>query len=109
MTDTMPLMWRDLMDAPSIKADCCVVCGRNRPLNQHHIVPRSAGKLFDENGREIAKPTVTLCGNGNTSGCHGKAHSGLLHFRYRDGLEYLMPGSPCDRLTALGLEGWRRI
>ena len=104
--DTLAPMWRDLMDAPTIRADHCIVCGATFPLNQHHIVPRSAGKLYSPSGREIVKPTITLCGYGNASGCHGKAHAGRLHFRYKGRLQYLET-EPCDRLTALEKEGWR--
>lgn len=31
---------------------------------------------------ELPKPTITLCGSGNTGGCHGKAHAHKLHFRW---------------------------
>ena len=111
---TMPEMWRDLMDIQTIRAEehpYCCVCGKSghvAPLNRHHIVPRSAGNLI-ANGHSRRKPTVPLCGRGNATGCHGMAHSGRLHFRNHDGeLEYLVC-EPCDRLTALSMDGWRHV
>lgn len=102
------------MDAGDVETACCAVCGRAYPLNRHHMVPRSAGKLYRD-GVEIAKPTIVLCGNGNNLRdawgrplCHGLAHHHMLHFRCRDEkVEYLFTDSPVDYLTALGLDGWR--
>lgn len=52
----------------------CEGCGRPIPddVNIHHrqYVSRG-GESFPENG-------LALCGMGNTSGCHGLAHSGAL-------------------------------
>lgn len=85
---TLAPMWWPLMRGCTIKTDHCPVCGRNRPLEQHHPVKRSAGKLF-EAGREVKKPTITLCGFGNNLQdadgnpyCHGLAHANRLHFRW---------------------------
>lgn len=124
MKTTLAPMWHDLMDAPSLDnlEHTCVICGRPA-TDKHHIVPRSAGKYFDQYGREKKKPTVRLCGSGNTSGCHGLAHQHRLHFRYltyeekrkgtfpvtRQRLEYLITDEPCDRLTALEMDGWRKV
>lgn len=80
---TMPEYLRPIMAAPSLILPYCAVCGRTSPLNQHHVVKRSDGELFDEHGRKLRKPTVTLCGMGNASGCHGLAHAGLLFLDYR--------------------------
>ena len=80
--DTLPEIYRPLMKAPSVTAPHCVVCGATDGLNQHHVVWRSWGNLFDQWGRKAKKPTVTLCGAGNASGCHKKAHDRKLHFRY---------------------------
>ncbi|MFR5092544.1 MAG: hypothetical protein ACLTDR_11575 [Adlercreutzia equolifaciens] len=86
---TLPQMWWPLMGRPSVKLPYCPICGRTSPLEQHHPVRRGAGKLFDANGREVRKPTITLCGFGNnrldadgTPYCHGSAHEGRLHFRF---------------------------
>lgn len=107
--DTLPLMWHRLMDAPDMTGMHCMVCKRFGILNNHHAVPRSAGELFDC-GRKRKKPLITLCGSGNTSGCHGKAHHGLLHFDFRDGdWFYLEVPEPVDRLTALDMDGWVRL
>lgn len=79
--DTLPEYLKPMMAGVSIRKNHCVVCGKTYPLNQHHVVRRSAGKMY-LHGKEVPKPTLTLCGSGNTSGCHGKAHAMQLHFRW---------------------------
>ena len=37
VTTLDPMYW-PLMDVESVVLPYCAVCGRNRPLNQHHIV-----------------------------------------------------------------------
>lgn len=119
---TLPKMWWPLMGKPSHKATCCPICGRAEPLEQHHPVRRSAGKLFDDSGREVGKPTITLCGFGNHGAdadgrpyCHGLAHASRLHFRWAGdasaggGWEYLLLDEPCSYLTALEMDGWERL
>lgn len=123
--DTLPEFLRPLMDGCSVETPFCCVCGRTYPLNRHHVVRRSAGKLY-RHGVEMPKPTVMLCGSGNAGGCHGLAHSGRLHFRWvrsetKGGnfgtylrqcssigghWEFLVTDEPCDYLHALDLEGW---
>lgn len=122
---TVNELMRPMMGRPSIIREECAVCGCPGPLNQHHIVKRSAGRLV-VGGREVRKPTVTLCGSGNTCGCHGEAHAGKLHFRWvmctppfhangisYDGFgghwEYLRTNESVDYLTALDMEGWERL
>lgn len=90
-----------LMGKPSIKSDTCI-CGQPA-TNQHHIVFKSRTK----NHKEI--PTLSLCGMGNTCGCHGKAHSGRLYFRWREGWEYLRLDEPTKRDKAEMMEGWQRL
>ena len=110
-----------LMLGYTAKAEYCLVCGRTNPLNDHHVVFQSAGKLV-QNGKERQKPTITLCGIGNNlyddhgrMYCHGAAHHRLLHFRYvpaGDGLghwEYLFTNEPTKYETALAMDGWRRL
>lgn len=120
----MAPMWWPLMECPTIRLDRCAVCGRPWPLNQHHIVKRSAGQLV-RGGVVVPKPTITLCGSGNASGCHGLAHQGRLHFRWveadagREGwnlthvkgghLEYLLTDEPESYLDALKMDGWRPL
>lgn len=121
---TLPEMWHPLMAAPSIERPYCAICGRPHPLEQHHMVFRSAGELFDEHGRKMRKPTITLCGFGNNlmdadgrPYCHGLAHHKRLHFRWVPAgdmacaghLEYLLLDTPCDYLTALSMDGWKRL
>lgn len=116
-----PLMHIDPDTAKAIaESPCCVVCGRARPLNRHHIVFRSAGELY-EGGRKLPKALVTLCGQGsNLYGaspdgtrvmyCHGRAHHKMLHFRNDRGrLEYIELDAPMDYLDALEEEGWEEV
>jgi hypothetical protein len=121
--DTLPELLQPLMKGCSLRLDHCAICGRTYPLNQHHIVRRGAGKMFRE-GHELKKPTITLCGNGNTSGCHGLAHQNRLHFRWvqaETGVdfrktafgsghwEYLITDKPTKYQDALEMEGWMRV
>ena len=80
-------MWAPLFGKPNASNiyGRCMVCGRPAN-NHHHIVPRSAGEMSVD-GRRLSKPTILLCGNGNTSGCHGLAHQHRLHFRWVDAFE----------------------
>jgi len=120
------------MSSPSVRLDHCAICGRPYPLNQHHMVFRSAGDLY-RGGREVPKPTITLCGFGNNlrdAGgrywCHGLAHHRMLHFRWvpsppsfkgHNGdaqmggghLEYLRTDDPTSYETALQLGGWKKV
>lgn len=89
-----------LCSAPSIRTPYCVFCGRSA-TNQHHVVPRSQG------GTDGA--TISVCGMGNASGCHGKLHSHTLHVRYTDAWEYLETPQPTKYQDALAMEGWRRL
>ena len=89
---------KHLIGKPSLKSDYCVVCGA-RATNQHHVIQKGMG------GSKAKIPTVSLCGMGNTSGCHGKAHSGRLHFDYRDGW-YYCETEPCSYLEALETGEW---
>lgn len=132
VTTMAAYLW-PLMDGCSVELSRCAVCGRTWPLNQHHIVRRSAGQLVRD-GIVLPKPTITLCGSGNTGGCHGAAHDGTLHFRWVqqrwcDGFrnssaptggydvalargghwEYLRTGEPCRYIDALDMDGWRRL
>ena len=133
--DTLPEMYRPMMGKPSVRTARCAVCGRPFPLEQHHIVRRGAGKLF-EGGREVPKPTVTLCGFGSNlmdadgrEFCHGLAHHNRLHFRWAESAppspdgrdaeclgeagmghwEFILLDEPAPYLEALGREGWRRL
>lgn len=115
----LPMMGKPSID--NANHTCCV-CGKPA-TNKHHLVRRGAGKLVRD-GREVAKPTVRLCGSGNASGCHGLAHAGMLHFRWartssedsRTGnvlvgghWEYLETDEPVKYQTALGMDGWRPL
>ncbi len=120
---TLPAMYQPMMGKPSVRMARCAVCGRTWPLEQHHVVFRSAGKMFVE-GREIEKPTITLCGFGNNlqdadgrEYCHGLAHHRRLYFRWVDDgtiacaghWEYIRLDEACDYLTALRMDGWRPL
>lgn len=119
--DTLPELYRPLMEGYSVETPFCAVCGRTHPLNRHHIVKRSAGKMYRA-GVEIPKPTIMLCGSGNASGCHGLAHQNRLHFRWVkrdvnegewyqvhvDGghWEYIITDEPVKYQKALEMDGW---
>ena len=120
---TLPAMYQPMMGKPSVRMARCAVCGRTWPLEQHHVVFRSAGKMFVE-GREIEKPTITLCGFGNNlqdadgrEYCHGLAHHRRLYFRWVDDdaiacaghWEYIRRDEAGDYLTALRMDGWRPL
>ncbi|MBX9032648.1 hypothetical protein [Gordonibacter massiliensis (ex Traore et al. 2017)] len=113
-----------MMGKPSVdnEARVCCICGAPA-TDRHHIVRRGAGKLVRD-GREVAKPTIRLCGDGNAGGCHGKAHAGMLHFRWvgteqtdrRTGnvlvgghWEFLETDEPTKYQTALETDGWRPL
>ena len=113
--DTMPEIYRPLMQCPTIRLGRCAVCGRTYPLEQHHLVWRSQGKLFKE-GKELPKPTITLCGFGNNlydadkrPYCHGRVHSHMLHFKWDDGLYALETAEPVEYVKALGMDGWNPV
>lgn len=132
MTDTLDRLYRPLMRSPSIRLGHCAICGRPAPLEQHHMVFRSAGKLY-RGGAEVPKPTITLCGFGNNLRdadgrywCHGLAHHRMLHFRWvpspptfkRDNgnaqyggghLEYLRTDGPTSYEEALREGGWKKV
>lgn len=99
----MNLYDSELMGKPSIKRDTCI-CGK-LAQNDHHIVPKS--RVHKSRHREI--PTISLCGMGNTCGCHGKAHGAKLYFRWRDGWEWLELEEPTRREVAEEMEGWRAL
>lgn len=102
------VLW-PLYDLPSLKLSRCAVCGRTWPLNQHHVIRRSDGQVY-EDGKKLRKPTITLCGSGNTSGCHGKAHGHRLHFRNHEGRwQYLETDEPLAEWKAVDMEGWSDV
>lgn len=120
---TLPEIYHPMMGKPSVKLPYCPICGRHQPLEQHHIVKRSAGKLFRQ-GVEVKKPTVTLCGFGNNlkdaNGkpyCHGLAHHNRLHFRWATNpdtftcghWEYLLTDEPVKYSQALDMKGWKKL
>lgn len=109
--DTVQHIYRPLYLLPTIKKRWCVVCGCTWPINQHHPVYLSKGECYDpETGREREKPTITLCGQGNTSGCHGKTHHGLLHFRNFCGeWQFLETEEAVGYGEALKMKGWRYV
>lgn len=110
MKSTLAKEWWSMVGAPSIVRPYCVVCGRTYHLNQHHPIRRSAGNLFGKDGRRAAKPTLTLCGNGNTEGCHGLAHQQRLFFDWDgDDWLYLVTKEPVSHSKALSMKGWKPI
>ena len=115
MQTTLPLIYHDLMKSPSVILDHCAICGRPTPLNNHHMVFRSAGELIKD-GKKLEKPLITLCGFGNNLKdadgryyCHGLAHHRMLHFRHTTQLEYLLTDEPCRYDEALSMPGWKAV
>lgn len=107
---TLSREWWGLLEAPTITLPHCAVCGRVYHLNQHHPIRRSAGNLIGWDGRKAHKPTITLCGNGNTEGCHGLAHQNRLFFEWDGkGWLYLLTKEPVSHSAALSMQGWRPI
>ena len=92
---------RHLLNQPSLRRAYCVVCGKPAN-NQHHVIIKGMG------GTKYAKqiPTVSLCGMGNASGCHGLAHTGRLFFDYRDGWYYCQVREPITYEIALEYGEW---
>ena len=93
-----------MLDKPSVKQGRCCVCGAPA-TNNHHVIQKGMGGTKLE-GRI---PTLTLCGMGNTCGCHGLAHSGRLHFRWSGEWECLVTKEPTKYGTALAMDGWFQL
>lgn len=77
--DSMPTDERELLGLPSFISPYCLCCGE-KATNQHHVIQKGMGgrsKVIED-----LIPTVSLCGFGNASGCHGFAHSGRLKIWY---------------------------
>ena len=114
VTTLPPILWPLMHISPDVveqieNSTQCVICGRNWPLNRHHIVRRGAGELY-ENGKKLRHVTIMLCGSGNTGGCHGKVHANMLHFRNDRGrLEYAEFDEPTKYADALEMDGWEEL
>lgn len=116
-TDTIDELYRPMMGRPSVSLPYCATCGRAWPIEEHHAVFRSAGAMYDEDGEEVEKPTITLCGLGNNLKdadgryfCHGLAHARMLHFRWGDrGWEWLRTDAPTRYIDALEMDGWKEL
>lgn len=52
----------------------CEICGIGARLEVHHRLARSHG------GKHEVENLLALCGWGNHTGCHGKAHSDSLRY-----------------------------
>lgn len=98
---------RKLMDKPSVDGECCAICGRY-PAERHHIVFRSQGGTDG--------PTIPLCGFGNNLKdaegkyyCHGRAHHGMLHFKFEDGGWWYALTNPMKYEAALKHGEWRMV
>lgn len=73
--DAMSTSERELLGLPSHVSPYCLACGESAQ-NHHHVIPKRMGGRCKVIEKLI--PTVSLCGFGNASGCHGLAHSGGL-------------------------------
>ena len=104
---SLPQEMRELLDRPSVLSPVCAVCFKPWD-NEHHVILKGAGGVPRALERRI--PRVRLCGMGNTSGCHGRAHARTLHFDWRDGgWMYLETDKPTKRHEALEMPGWKLL
>lgn len=79
-----------LLGKPSIETEYCPFCGRSLYEdgvfvgNRHHLIQKGMG------GTKLEKliPTITVCGMGNASGCHGKLHQHLLETDWDDDADW---------------------
>lgn len=87
---TVDEVFKPMMGKPSVIKPYCVVCGSTRNLEQHHPVKRSEG-IWRVAGREMQKPTLTLCRR-----CHSKVHhdGGLLYFKWSQSDADFWQGKP---------------
>lgn len=91
------------MHAPSLIRTHCPFCGRPA-TNNHHIVPRSQGGTDG--------PLISVCGLGNTCGCHGLLHQHKLHLRYdfdAEVWEFIFTYKSTKYDTALKMSGWQPV
>lgn len=93
------------LDKPSLKSDVCAVCGR-KAANDHHVIVKGLGGVSKELEKRI--PTISLCGMGNVTGCHGAAHKHRIEFEYDDDRElWLWRRKGCSAWHAcFGQERW---
>jgi len=107
---TLAHHYRSMAGKPDCISDHCVVCGATYPLNNHHVIWRSWGNLYND-GRKLRKPVLTLCGSGNTGGCHKKAHDRHLHFRWNYEYEQFefIETDETDYLMAQQMDGWKLV
>lgn len=72
----MPDITRDIRAAVLFRANGrCEWCGRwTQALNLHHRLYRSRRFRADGGGIHDGGNLVALCGSGNHTGCHGRAH-----------------------------------
>ncbi|WP_136043328.1 HNH endonuclease [Microbacterium sp. K22] len=75
----------------------CEGCGRIAPLELHHRKYRSRG------GKHTASNLVALCGWGNHTGCHGRAHGP------NPPQGWSLPSGRCDPAEELFLHHWGLI
>ena len=96
-----------LLDKPSVLPTYCAVCF-GPASNAHHVIIKGEGGVSGELDKRI--PRIRLCGMGNASGCHGKAHARRLHFDFRDGdWMYLETPGGVKRAEALEMPGWKLL
>ena len=100
---------RRAYQAATERADgVCEGCGRLAPLERHHRRFRSRG------GKTTPENLLLLCGMGNTSGCHGKAHSaeppaGWAISQYDKRPDHEIPADTFEGLAWLLKDGTRFI
>lgn len=95
-----------LLDKPSVVGEWCAVCGAPA-TNRHHVVFKGMGGRSKAIEGRI--PLVSLCGMGNTGGCHGLVHSRKLFMDWRDGWVYLLCDEPTKIDDAMRADGWKPL
>lgn len=99
--ETLDLYDKELAYKPNRISPYCEFCGRPAQ-SKHHVIPRSRlGKVADK-----VSPLFSVCGWGNSDGCHGKLHTGRLFVRWNDGYECLESDVPISRDMAHSMDGW---
>lgn len=73
-----------LMGMPHVKRDKCVICGKPKHDN-HHLVEKGMGggsRTMHIGIHMLLSPEFSVCGFGNTCGCHRDFHCHLYKVKW---------------------------